>query len=296
MSCLEHEGGMTFKHFFLWIKQRGLFFLFSVFVNAFLFYTLFYVQFPLQIHEFADNKISIIPIVLAPMVAPRPESTAPRIGIVGPTAPSSTEIQSNITAQKTAPQSSSLPESPAWSGLPSYGSSVGFGLQVPSTGTPDLSLKPLNEQSHFGIKVPGSSLITTNFLQYWQPVVRGDTDGVFSRYRFGSSKGKGVAGQISFPGLKQYNLLPWARRVVAKIIDSWDKILAEKPLAKGFAQIRLTFSRQGRITSKVFVKTAQSAVLKAKILRLIDQGSPFPALPRNYPKKTLEAILRLACK
>ncbi len=123
-------------------------------------------------------------------------------------------------------------------------------------------------------------------------------DTAFSRYSFGSpdGKGKGVAGQISFPGLKQYNLLPWARRVVAKIIDSWDKILAEKPLAKGFAQIRLTFSRKGRIIGKVFVKTPQSAVLKEKILRLIDQGSPFPALPRNYPKKTLEAILRLNCK
>ena len=299
MSDQEYNGDFKFNNFFFWFKRRGCYFLLSLMFNGLLFYILFHVQFPLLMHDFPGEKSHMIQVLLTSIKVPQSGSAVGN-GKIDQAVVAAGKRRDNNTRQRPAsgtgqPSSTGVP---LWSGLPSYGSSVRFTLQVPKEGTPDLSLKPQIEEPYFGIRQPGAVSTETNFLQYWQPVVNGNPDGTFGPYRFGSSAGEGggIGGQISFPGLKGYNLLPWARQVVAKIVNSWDKVLEEKPLAKGFAEIRLTFSRKGRITDKKIIKMSQSGTLKEKILRLIDQGSPFPALPRNFPNKDLQAILRLSCK
>jgi hypothetical protein len=147
-------------------------------------------------------------------------------------------------------------------------------------------------------KDPGMIFVEKDFLQYWQPVVTGKKAGIIGGSGAGSDmvQESALRGDIAFPDIKGYNLLPWARQVMAKMVQSWDKILEEKPLAKGFAEIRITFSRKGVVLAREVVNISPSAAVKDKMMRLIEQGSPFPPLPKNFPDDQLIALVKLSCQ
>lgn len=280
-----------------WSARRGLFFLGSLLLNGIIFYILFHVQFPINLEEFSLHDTETIPVMLTSFKSPSADSPGSKAPAGAPDFPQS-RTGDNPPPSGAHDGRSTTPGVPIWAGIPAYGSSAPLTLKVPLEGIPDLSLKPEMDILYLGTREPLAVFVENDFLQYWQPVVTGKGTGIIAASGAGAVTGQEgtIRGNISFPAIKGYNLLPWARKVITKMVRSWDKILEEKPMAKGFAEIRITISRKGAVVAREVVKISPSPVIKEKMIRLIDQGSPFPPLPKTYPQDQLVALLKLSCQ
>lgn len=95
-------------------------------------------------------------------------------------------------------------------------------------------------------------------------------------------------GSASF-AIKDYDITPWATKVVDKIQNNWIIPSSEEAGGKGLVGISVIIEKNGELLSVKIVNSSDVHLLDEAALKAIELSSPFPALPDVLPVAKLEA-------
>ncbi len=108
----------------------------------------------------------------------------------------------------------------------------------------------------------------------------------------GGSRGEGGSGRqrasLSIP-LGDYDLTPWAERVIEIIQGNWDLPAVQNIPSRSRVRIFVTVGRSGQLTSFDLLDSSALAVLDQAAIRAVRTSLPFPPLPTDFPAELLEA-------
>ncbi len=104
----------------------------------------------------------------------------------------------------------------------------------------------------------------------------------------GSTAGKVVGGSAIFES-GDYDISPWAEKVIAKVKGNWIVPLAAKLGFKGVSVIYLVIERDGRVSFLAVERPSGIKVFDQAALNAIKSSSPFPPLPPDFPLPNLKA-------
>lgn len=117
--------------------------------------------------------------------------------------------------------------------------------------------------------------------------------GAVGRGGAGAGTGGGGGAQragISIP-LKDYNLAPWAQKVLELIIKNWEIPMAGDLRARAAVKVVLMIKKDGQVASIEFVEGTALDALDEAALTAIRASFPLPALPDDFPGDLLEAVI-----
>lgn len=104
-----------------------------------------------------------------------------------------------------------------------------------------------------------------------------------------SAGGAGQTARASFR-IEDYDLTPWAEKVVNKILISWIIPYPQEMKIKGVVGISAVIDRDGEVMSARVVNSSFVLLLDEAALKALRASSPFPALPKDFPQDKLEAF------
>jgi len=142
-------------------------------------------------------------------------------------------------------------------------------------------------------EAPPAGASRTNFLDYIQGGVGRGRSGAGSGAGPGGGGGKSGGGQragISIP-LKDYNLGPWAQKVLELIIKNWEIPTSGNLQARAAVKVVLLVKKGGEVASIEFVEGTALDALDEAALTAIRASLPLPALPNDFPGDMLEATI-----
>lgn len=96
----------------------------------------------------------------------------------------------------------------------------------------------------------------------------------------GNSKG--------FFNIKNFDIKPWAQRVVSRVNHQWSIPLAIKVGATGIVGVQTVFKKNGDIASVAVTQASGLETLDQAALAAVKNSAPFPSLPGDFPNETLE--------
>ena len=96
----------------------------------------------------------------------------------------------------------------------------------------------------------------------------------------GNSKG--------FFNIKNFDIKPWAQRVVSRVNHQWSIPLAIKVGATGIVGVQTIFKKNGDIASVAVTQASGLEILDQAALAAVKNSAPFPSLPGDFPNETLE--------
>lgn len=118
-------------------------------------------------------------------------------------------------------------------------------------------------------------------------------------FNIGFSKGgtgltrTGVGGAAQKAGayfrIEDYDISPWAEQVVNTILSNWIIPYPKEMGVKGVVGISVIIDESGEILSAQVVNSSLILLLDEAALKALKESSPFPSLPEDFPKKSLEA-------
>lgn len=129
----------------------------------------------------------------------------------------------------------------------------------------------------------------TNFYDYIPGAVAGGGAGAGAA---GSGAGRGGAQRagISIP-LKDYNLAPWAQKVLERIIQNWEIPSTGGLRARAAVKVVIMVKKDGQVASIEFIEGTALDALDEAALTAIRSSLPLPALPDDFPGDLLEAVV-----
>ncbi len=128
----------------------------------------------------------------------------------------------------------------------------------------------------------------TNFYDYIPGAVGGGAGTGAAGGRSGSG-GAQRAG-ISIP-LKDYNLAPWAQKVLERIIRNWEIPGTGGLQARAVVKVIVMVQKDGQAASIQFVEGTALDALDEAALTAIRSSLPLPALPDDFPGDMLEVVI-----
>jgi len=132
------------------------------------------------------------------------------------------------------------------------------------------------EKSIKQLKIPRSGFFSSGFSK------EGSS---FSSYGVG---GAGQRAKASFK-VEDYDLSPWAEKVVNKILATWIIPYPKEMQITGVVGISAVINKDGEIASARVVNSSLIVLLDEAALKALKDGSPFPSLPGDFPDKSIEA-------
>lgn len=87
---------------------------------------------------------------------------------------------------------------------------------------------------------------------------------------------------------RDYDLTPWAKKIVDKIQKNWLIPPGEKTRAKGQVGISVIVKKGGELLSIKIIESSEIQWFDQAALKALNLSSPFPSLPEDFPDKTLE--------
>jgi TonB family protein len=118
-------------------------------------------------------------------------------------------------------------------------------------------------------------------------------------FNIGFSKGSKGLARRSVGGVAQragasfrienYDISPWAEKVVNTILANWIIPYPKEMGVKGVVGISVIIDESGEILSAQVVNSSLILLLDEAALKALKESSPFPSLPEDFPKKNLEA-------
>jgi len=107
----------------------------------------------------------------------------------------------------------------------------------------------------------------------------------FRRFKSGTARPQG---RVSFQS-KDYDITPWANKVVDRIQKNWLISPPQEISEKGEVGISVIIEKNGELSSINMVNSSMVPLFDQAALRALDLSSPFPELPDDFPDKNLEA-------
>ena len=133
-------------------------------------------------------------------------------------------------------------------------------------------------------------LESVDFSKYQPSNYYSTITGAGSRNRAGSSVKARSGPRISLKEVN-YDLSPWADKVLAKIQKTWLVSSEQLSQAIGRVEILVMVNRSGMVESVKIVQASHASLLDETALKALELSSPFPNLPYNFPEEHLEIRL-----
>lgn len=220
----------------------------------------------------------------APGTKPEPGAPAGRgggAGKPGPPGPPVVESKGEAAAER--------------SGAASPGVSAGFGLVYPLGS--QLKLTKPAETSIDEILRPGRYRTRTDidFSKYLRP----EPGAMVPSGRIGIGKsGSGGGGGGQWPGrgasvtlnVARYDLVPWATGIMTKIQQNWTLNNAEDSGYRAEVRVSVMMARNGDLLAVEIETSSKVEALDQAALHALQASGPFPALPADFPKSTLDMV------
>jgi len=104
--------------------------------------------------------------------------------------------------------------------------------------------------------------------------------------------GSGRAGRQARATFKvqDYDITPWAERVVNRIQSNWAIPVQQVALTSDVVGISVIVERNGGLSSVQILNSSRDQSLDQAALEAVKKSSPFPELPADFPYKNLEAL------
>jgi len=88
--------------------------------------------------------------------------------------------------------------------------------------------------------------------------------------------------------IEDYDISPWAEQVVNTILANWIIPYPKEMGVKGVVGVSVIIDESGEILSAQVVNSSLILLLDEAALKALKGSSPFPSLPKDFPKKILE--------
>jgi TonB family protein len=131
---------------------------------------------------------------------------------------------------------------------------------------------------------------SVDFSKYQPSNYYSTITGAGSRNRAGSTLRAGLGSRISLKEVN-YDLSPWADKVLAKIQKTWLISSEQLSQAVGQVEILVMVNRSGTVESVKIIQASHASLLDGTALKALELSSPFPNLPYNFPEDRLEIRL-----
>lgn len=215
-----------------------------------------------------------------------PEETSGEVGTGGRARPAAVEPG---PPGGTGPAPSSPPQAAAGPVVPSlaadFQKSMSSRLKTGKESDLTVVLSPPGTKAEPGRPGPAR----TNFYDYIPGAVGSGGAGTGAG---GSGAGGGGAQRagISIP-LKDYNLAPWAQKVLESIVKNWEIPATGGLQARAAVKVIVMVQKDGQVASIQFVEGTALDALDEAALTAIRSSLPLPALPDDFPGDLLEAVI-----
>lgn len=284
------------------VRRRGVCFLISVIFHTLFIYLLFNIKFEIKI--FPDKEVVREVVLVSPEKIFIPENIKNfvksfsekgiknDIGFLDYRVGSKVEIDQILNQVKRKNIKDKTDNLTFKSDIP-----LRFELGLPSRFKPDLppdykldlSLKPEKKENIF-IKINKSKVKKDlNLSKYlysdFSKIRLAKTSPYFGRYSPGNTP---QGGRASFD-IRDYDIAPWAEKVVNKIQKNWIVPPTQKTSAKCLVVIFVIIEKSGELSSVEIVNSSKVQLLDQAALKALNLSSPFPPLPDDFPNKNLEA-------
>lgn len=106
----------------------------------------------------------------------------------------------------------------------------------------------------------------------------------------GTGEGSGPVGRSqAFFNIENYDLTPWAKRVLLSIQKNWVIPIATEKSVDQPVEIIIVIEKNGKISSIKVKQTSNSNTFDQAAVNALRLSSPLPNLPQDFPGKDLEA-------
>jgi len=243
-------------------------FLLSVLLHLMVIYWIMRVEIPLLIYPEEEKVITVVPISALP-----PE-------LMSPGSP-------KVTAGKRLPGKATglAARSPSGTG----GAATSIGSETPLEATklvaPPPDVKEIPELSIYSENIRD---IVRNFNRKTASTGREETAAGVGEG--GTGEGSGHAGESqAFFNKQDYDLKPWAKRVLLSIQKNWVIPTATEKSVDQPAEIIIVIEKNGKISSIKVKQSSNSNTFDQAAVNALRLSSPLPNLPQDFPNKNLEA-------
>ncbi len=100
--------------------------------------------------------------------------------------------------------------------------------------------------------------------------------------------GAGQKARASFR-IEDYDISPWAEKVVNTILTKWIIPYPKEMGVKGIVGISVIIDESGEVLSARVVNSSLILLLDEAALKALKESNPFPPLPGDFPSRNLEA-------
>ena len=178
----------------------------------------------------------------------------------------------------------------------SPGVSSGFGLTYPLGSA--LKLTKPAETSIDEILRPGRyrTRPDVNFSKYLRPepgaavpLGRGGAGATGFGAAGGAEQGPVRGGGVTLD-VARYNLVPWASGVMTKIQQNWILTDPEDSGYRAEVRVSVMMTRNGELLAVEIETSSKVEALDKAAIRALQESGPFPALPADFPKSTLDMV------
>jgi TonB family protein len=89
--------------------------------------------------------------------------------------------------------------------------------------------------------------------------------------------------------VEDYDISPWAEQVVSTILVNWIIPYPQELGVKGVVGISVVIEKNGELSSARVVNSSLVLLLDEAALKALRESAPFPALPDEFPRVSIEA-------
>lgn len=256
------------------MRLRRTIFLLSVLLHLIVIYWIARVKMPTLIYPGEEKLISVVPISALP-----PDVMSP--------------ISQKVTAGKklTGKETGLTTRSPSGTGGAATTTADAVVesetlVEAPKLVAPPLDVKKIPELSIYSENIRD---IVRNFNRRSARTGSGGTaSGVGES---GTGDGSGTVGESqAFFNIEDYDLSPWAKRVLLRIQKNWLIPTVTKESLRQPVEITIVIEKNGKISSIKVNRSSNSDAFDQAALNALRISSPLPGLPQDFPNKNLEAL------
>lgn len=305
------EKGLLFQGLKPGLRRNAICLLVSIILHSLLILIFINVASPIKIIQFKEEITDLIIVPPEALLLPEGYDDFPGPGLEEDPFLRRSRRERTFSSRKLEPEMESavaaeipfLPERegtpgqeaiekpPALEGriIPDSELSSGFGLKFPVETGLNLS-ETTKEKSEVGGIYEYKERRGVDFSKY----LRSDLSKVLpSRSKASSGQpGSGRAGRQARASFKvrDYDITPWAERVVNRIQSNWTIPLQQTALTSDVVGISVTVERNGELSSVEILNSTRDQSLDQAALEAVKKSAPFPGLPDDFPYKNLEAL------
>jgi len=250
------------------MRLRRTTFLLSVLLHLIVIYWIMRVEIPLLIFPEEEKVITVAPISALP-----PELMPP--------------ISQKVTAGKRLPGKAAglAARTPSGTAGTAADRQSETPLETPKLVAPPPDVKGIPELSIYSENIRD---IVRNFNRKTASTGREETAAGVGEG--GTGDGSGTVGQSqAFFNIQEYDLKPWAKRVLLSIQKNWVIPTATEKNIDQPVEIIIVIEKNGKISSIKVKQSSNSNTFDQAAVNALRLSSPLPNLPRDFPNKNLEA-------